>query len=157
MGFWSGSDRRLFVSLFPEEGPEICKHEGCNRKRDHDSVLCAVHHFEVIKEEPCPWDDEYSELSEKEKALIERKRTRANLYQKKSEPKAMKPRGKAIDKKCPKCGSDMRAINRTNWLTIGAIVGLPPLGFILFIITGIVEKQAICPHCLYEETLYRVF
>jgi len=157
MGFLSGSDRRWFVSLFPEDGPEICKHEGCNRKRINDSVMCAVHHFEMIKKKPCPWDDEHSELSEKEQALIEREKAKANLYQKKSEPKAMKHRGKAIDKKCPKCESDMRSINKINWPTMGAIVLLPPLGFILFIITGIAEKRAICPNCFYEETLYRIF
>lgn len=66
-------DRRFFISLFPEEGPEICKQDGCIRKRIISSKLCALHHYEMIKKKPCPWSDTYDDLSKREKTSIKNK------------------------------------------------------------------------------------
>jgi len=77
-------NRRFFISLFPEEGPESCKHENCDRKRIRNSVMCAKHHYEMILKKPCPWDDKFSDLSEKERALIEREKTRMSAQEKDS-------------------------------------------------------------------------
>lgn len=54
--WYSRSDIEFFNSLFPESKPEICKHEGCHRSQIDLSVLCARHHFEMIKKKPCPWE-----------------------------------------------------------------------------------------------------
>ncbi|MDA8105131.1 MAG: immunity 53 family protein [Nitrospiraceae bacterium] len=35
-------------ALGDEIGPELCKHENCNRKRIQHSVMCKQHHFEMI-------------------------------------------------------------------------------------------------------------
>jgi hypothetical protein len=56
MALYFPSDKRFFNGLFPEAGPEVCREEGCTRLRIRHSVLCAKHHFEMIKEKHCPWD-----------------------------------------------------------------------------------------------------
>jgi len=156
MGF---GDRRFFVSLFPEDGPEICKHEGCNRKRIYNSVMCAVHHYEMIKRKPCPWNETYSDLSAKEQAFVQRETAKANLEGKTAHPQCHKKttRGKPIDKECPKCNSKMSSINKVNWPTIAFIILLPPIGFFIFLLSGIIEKKAVCNNCFHEELLHRVF
>jgi hypothetical protein len=155
LGLLKGHARRFFISLFPEEGPSICAHEGCTRKTVYNSVMCAKHHYEMIKKKPCPWDDEYFDLSDKERTFIEGKKLKLNTRQQRK--KETKQRGKEIQTKCPKCTSSMRALNKINWLTLLAIIFFMPLGFILFIITGLIEKKARCNNCFYEETLHRVF
>ena len=45
-------DRRFFDSLSPEVGPEKCRTEGCERKCIKFSVMCKIHHFEMIKKRP---------------------------------------------------------------------------------------------------------
>lgn len=48
-------DREFFDSLGIERPEEPCRAEGCKRGAIHHSVHCRVHHFEVIKKEPCPF------------------------------------------------------------------------------------------------------
>jgi hypothetical protein len=50
-------DTDFFASLFPEEGPSKCKNENCEHLSVKNSVLCATHHFEMVKNKPCPWRD----------------------------------------------------------------------------------------------------
>jgi hypothetical protein len=40
--------------LGDENGPEICKQKECARKRISKSVFCKVHHYENVRNEPCP-------------------------------------------------------------------------------------------------------
>jgi hypothetical protein len=54
---YSRADMEFFNSLFPEEGSEICRHEDCRRRTIKNSVMCAKHHFEMIKQKPCPWEE----------------------------------------------------------------------------------------------------
>ena len=49
------ADEKFYESLGPELGPELCKREGCGRKRIALSVLCRCHHFEVVRQKPCPF------------------------------------------------------------------------------------------------------
>jgi hypothetical protein len=49
-------DKEYFYSLLPEKGPELCKKNNCNHKRVSLSVMCAKHHFEMVKNKPCPWN-----------------------------------------------------------------------------------------------------
>lgn len=48
-------DERFYESLGPELGPELCKHEACGRKRIALSVMCRCHHFEMVRQQPCPF------------------------------------------------------------------------------------------------------
>jgi hypothetical protein len=48
-------DEKFYESLGPELGPELCKHEGCGRKRVALSVMCRCHHFEMVLNKPCPF------------------------------------------------------------------------------------------------------
>ncbi|MRW92281.1 hypothetical protein GJ699_19995 [Duganella sp. FT80W] len=48
-------DREFFDSLAAERPEELCRTEGCQRGAIHHSVLCRVHHFEMIRKEPCPF------------------------------------------------------------------------------------------------------
>ncbi len=44
-----------FINLLGEEiGTELCKSEGCIRKRIENSVMCRRHHFEMVKERSFP-------------------------------------------------------------------------------------------------------
>ena len=47
-------DQIFWNSLGEEVGPELCKHEECNRKRIHLSVMCRDHHFEMVTKRPLP-------------------------------------------------------------------------------------------------------
>ena len=47
-------DNNFWGALGDEIGPEICKHEGCSRKRIQYSVMCRQHHFEMVKKRPVP-------------------------------------------------------------------------------------------------------
>ena len=47
-------DDDFWDSLGEEIGPEICKHEECERKRIQYSVMCRRHHFEMVKKRPEP-------------------------------------------------------------------------------------------------------
>lgn len=48
-------DREFFDSLGVERPTEPCRAEGCKLRAIHHSVLCRVHHFEMIRKEPCPF------------------------------------------------------------------------------------------------------
>ncbi|MDI7258601.1 MAG: zinc ribbon domain-containing protein [Thermodesulfobacteriota bacterium] len=50
-------DIEFFISLFPEEGPLICKYNNCNNLAVRNSAMCAKHHFEMVKHKCCPWED----------------------------------------------------------------------------------------------------
>ena len=47
---------KFFKSLLPEVGPAICAHSDCSHKTVKLSMMCAIHHFEIIKNKPCPWN-----------------------------------------------------------------------------------------------------
>jgi hypothetical protein len=47
-------DNSFWDSPGEELGPEICKHEGCYRKRIRYSVMCREHHFEMVRKRPAP-------------------------------------------------------------------------------------------------------
>ena len=51
----NGEDEKFYQSLGSEIGPEICSHEGCERKRISLSVMCSSHHFEMVRRKPCPF------------------------------------------------------------------------------------------------------
>lgn len=42
-------DKEFFQELGREIGPELCKHPNCSRKHIMYSVMCKVHHFEMVK------------------------------------------------------------------------------------------------------------
>lgn len=48
-------DREFFEALGEERCDASCRSEGCTRGAIHQSVFCRVHHFEMIKKEPCPF------------------------------------------------------------------------------------------------------
>ena len=48
-------DREFFDLLKPRHASVQCKKLGCKRGAVEHSVLCNVHHFEMIKNEPCPF------------------------------------------------------------------------------------------------------
>jgi hypothetical protein len=50
-------DREFFEALGEERRGEPCRSEGCARGAIHQSVFCRVHHYEMIKKEPCPFLD----------------------------------------------------------------------------------------------------
>jgi hypothetical protein len=45
-------DRSFFGCLGEEVGPEFCRHSGCTHKRIQVSVMCRLHHFEMIRGRP---------------------------------------------------------------------------------------------------------
>ena len=47
-------DQIFWNSLGEEVGPELCKHEECDRKRIQLSVMCRGHHFEMVMKRPVP-------------------------------------------------------------------------------------------------------
>ena len=58
--FQGRGDLKLFQALGSEIGPDMCRRPGCDRKTVRLSVMCRRHHYEMIKEEPCPFsDDDY--------------------------------------------------------------------------------------------------
>jgi len=48
-------DKKFYESLGSEIGPELCRYEGCERKRIAYSVMCRCHHFEMVWQRPCPF------------------------------------------------------------------------------------------------------
>jgi hypothetical protein len=55
--FYRGLDRDWWETLGEEIGPESCRHDECQRKRIHLSVMCRRHHYEMTKRRECPFDD----------------------------------------------------------------------------------------------------
>jgi len=49
-------DEHFFASLNDEVESEACRHEGCTKFRIRNSVMCRVHHFEMVKRRPIPGD-----------------------------------------------------------------------------------------------------
>jgi hypothetical protein len=49
------SDRQFFDLLGSEDNARPCQRVGCTRGRIESSVLCKVHHFEQIRNRPCPF------------------------------------------------------------------------------------------------------
>jgi hypothetical protein len=48
-----------FYRLLGSERPGTqCRHEGCTSGAIQHSVLCRVHHYEMIRNEPCPFRDD---------------------------------------------------------------------------------------------------
>lgn len=45
----------FFESLGEEIGPELCRQNGCERKRIALSVMCRAHHYEMVFKHPCPY------------------------------------------------------------------------------------------------------
>ncbi|ACA88133.1 DUF7716 domain-containing protein [Shewanella woodyi] len=50
-------DRDFYDSLGEERPNTPCKREDCSRGAVKYSVLCRVHHFEMIHKRPCPFSD----------------------------------------------------------------------------------------------------
>lgn len=50
-------DREFYLSLGKERLEVPCRKHGCARGAVRLSVHCRVHHFEMIKREPCPFAD----------------------------------------------------------------------------------------------------
>ncbi len=48
--------REFWDRLGDEDPDRPCRHEGCGRGSVAYSVLCRVHHFESVKNVPCPFD-----------------------------------------------------------------------------------------------------
>lgn len=49
------SDRNFYDQLGPELPDTICRVDGCTCQRIQYSVLCRAHHFEQIRQRPCPF------------------------------------------------------------------------------------------------------
>jgi hypothetical protein len=45
----------FYRALGSERQDVRCKHEGCQNGAIQNSVLCRVHHYEMIRHEPCPF------------------------------------------------------------------------------------------------------
>jgi len=50
-------DREFYDALGTERAHTTCRHDGCTKGPVEHSVMCRVHHFEMIKGRPCPFDD----------------------------------------------------------------------------------------------------
>jgi hypothetical protein len=48
-------DREFFDALGEERHGEPCRSEGCARGAIQQSVFCRIHHYEMIRKEPCPF------------------------------------------------------------------------------------------------------
>jgi hypothetical protein len=48
-------DQRFFATLGAEIGPELCRHPGCTHKHIQFSVMCRLHHFEMITKRAYPY------------------------------------------------------------------------------------------------------
>lgn len=57
LSYYRRVDASWYKSLGLENGPEKCRHEGCERKRIELSVMCRQHHYEMVKGIVCPFDD----------------------------------------------------------------------------------------------------
>lgn len=51
------SDREFYEKLGTERAGVPCRRSGCIRGAIEQSVLCKAHHFESIRNRPCPFDD----------------------------------------------------------------------------------------------------
>jgi hypothetical protein len=49
------ADRQFFNLLGTEDAARPCKRIGCTRGRIVGSALCKVHHFEQLRNRPCPF------------------------------------------------------------------------------------------------------
>ncbi|MBW8847197.1 MAG: hypothetical protein JF607_19700 [Burkholderiales bacterium] len=47
--------RSFWQLLGSDIGPEQCRSEGCHRLRVKNSGLCREHHYERVRQEPCPF------------------------------------------------------------------------------------------------------
>jgi hypothetical protein len=50
-------DREFYDILGAERANQFCREEGCDRGAIEHSLFCRVHHFEMVKRRPCPFDD----------------------------------------------------------------------------------------------------
>lgn len=48
-------DREWYDKLGPEDAVQRCATSGCQRGTLKRSVMCRVHHFEMIRNKPCPF------------------------------------------------------------------------------------------------------
>ncbi len=53
---WRRVDGRWYASLGDEVGPERCAQAGCERRHIVHSVMCRVHHYEMVKRRGCPFE-----------------------------------------------------------------------------------------------------
>jgi hypothetical protein len=51
-------DREFFDLLKPRVSFIRCRSHGCDRGAVEHSVLCSVHHYEMIRNEPCPFNSD---------------------------------------------------------------------------------------------------
>lgn len=51
------SDLAFYNALGPERSDEPCSKAGCPRGAISQSRYCRVHHFEMVKGDPCPFSD----------------------------------------------------------------------------------------------------
>jgi hypothetical protein len=51
------SDLAFYNALGPERSDKSCSKAGCRRGAVSQSIYCGVHHFEMVKGEPCPFSD----------------------------------------------------------------------------------------------------
>jgi hypothetical protein len=49
------SDLAFYDRLGLERSDQFCSKEGCRRGAVDQSIYCRVHHFEMVKGEPCPF------------------------------------------------------------------------------------------------------
>lgn len=50
-------DRDFFDALGVERADTQCKKTECSRGAISDSVFCKIHHYEMLKNKPCPFKD----------------------------------------------------------------------------------------------------
>jgi hypothetical protein len=50
-------DREFYDALGAQRAEERCAEPGCSRGAVNHSVLCRVHHFEMVKKRSCPFSD----------------------------------------------------------------------------------------------------
>ena len=58
---------------------------------------------------------------------------------------------------CPGCAAEMEKKTGVVWGTLLLIAIFPPLGFPAFMMTGLVEKRAVCPSRGHSEHLHKIF
>lgn len=55
---WQRQQDRAFYEALGEERADVrCREQGCARGAISLSVLCRVHHFEMVQKKPCPFAD----------------------------------------------------------------------------------------------------
>jgi hypothetical protein len=50
-------DRQFYDSLGAERESSVCRKTGCKRHAVALSIFCRPHHFESVKQRPCPFQD----------------------------------------------------------------------------------------------------